>query len=130
MMPIADIQAVYAAIGDEGFRALVDAFYRRAEADPILLPLFPPDLAKRLDRPDRRPVPAASDSRHLTSTLAEETRNATTTGPVLRRGRERAVSRRRAVDTRWGWNRARRGRGPSASPEGRQYGQQCGVGAL
>jgi hemoglobin len=38
-------QIVYAAIGgDETFRRLVDAFYRRVEADPLLRSLFPADL--------------------------------------------------------------------------------------
>lgn len=36
---------VYAqAGGDAAFRRLVDAFYARVEADPVLRPLFPPDL--------------------------------------------------------------------------------------
>jgi hemoglobin len=43
---LAEIKAVYAALGDEGFRKLVDAFYRRVEADDILRAIFPPDLAK------------------------------------------------------------------------------------
>jgi hemoglobin len=30
--------------GDPVFRALVDAFYRRVEADPLLRPIFPVDL--------------------------------------------------------------------------------------
>jgi hemoglobin len=30
--------------GDEPFRRLVDAFYRRVEADPILRPMFPENL--------------------------------------------------------------------------------------
>ena len=46
MIPVADIIAVYPAIGDAGFRALVDAFYRRVEADPLLRTVFPPDLAE------------------------------------------------------------------------------------
>ena len=45
MMSIAAVQAVYPAVGDEGFRALVEAFYRRVEADPVLRPIFPPDLS-------------------------------------------------------------------------------------
>jgi hemoglobin len=45
VLPIAEIQAVYPAIGDAGFRALVDTFYRRVEGDPLLRPIFPPDLA-------------------------------------------------------------------------------------
>jgi hemoglobin len=31
--------------GDETFQRLVDAFYARVERDPLLRPLFPPDLA-------------------------------------------------------------------------------------
>ncbi len=31
--------------GDEPFRRLVDIFYRNVEADPVLRPLFPDDLA-------------------------------------------------------------------------------------
>jgi hemoglobin len=31
--------------GDPTFRTLVEAFYRRVEADPLLRPIFPPDLA-------------------------------------------------------------------------------------
>ena len=38
--------SVYAQVGgDETFRRLVDAFYARVEADPVLRPLFPADLA-------------------------------------------------------------------------------------
>lgn len=37
---------VYDAIGgDTTFRRLVDAFYRRVEADPVLRPLFPEDVS-------------------------------------------------------------------------------------
>src|SRR4051812_28923135 len=50
MMRIEDIQAVYPAIGDDGFRALVEAFYRRVEADPLLRPIFPPDLTNGRER--------------------------------------------------------------------------------
>jgi hemoglobin len=32
--------------GDPTFRALVDAFYRRVEADPVLRPIFPADLER------------------------------------------------------------------------------------
>lgn len=32
---------VYAAIGEDGFRRLVAAFYRRVPADPILGPMYP-----------------------------------------------------------------------------------------
>lgn len=31
--------------GDATFRVLVEAFYHRVEADPLLRPVFPPDLA-------------------------------------------------------------------------------------
>ena len=31
---------VYAAIGEEGFRALVAAFYRRVPTDPVLSPMY------------------------------------------------------------------------------------------
>ncbi len=35
-------QTVYELVGGDGtFRALVDAFYRRVEADPVLAPVFP-----------------------------------------------------------------------------------------
>lgn len=35
-------QTVYELVGgDATFRALVDAFYRRVEADPVLAPIFP-----------------------------------------------------------------------------------------
>lgn len=43
-VPIAEIRSVYPAIGDEAFRRLVDAFYRRVEADPVLRRVFPPNL--------------------------------------------------------------------------------------
>src|SRR5438874_681450 len=38
-------RTVYDALGDATFRALVEAFYRRVEADPVLRPLFPADLS-------------------------------------------------------------------------------------
>src|SRR5262245_10111678 len=44
MMSVTSIQAVYPALGDAGFRALVEAFYRRVEADPPLRAIFPADL--------------------------------------------------------------------------------------
>lgn len=50
MQPLAQIEAVYPAVGDAGFRALVDVFYRRVEADPVLRPIFPPDLANGRER--------------------------------------------------------------------------------
>jgi hemoglobin len=50
MMPIADIQQIYADIGDAGFRALVEAFYRRVEADESLRAIFPPDLTNGRER--------------------------------------------------------------------------------
>ncbi len=40
-----DQQTVYEMVGgDATFKALVDAFYRRIEADPDLRPMFPDDL--------------------------------------------------------------------------------------
>ena len=37
---------IYAAIGEDGFRRLIAAFYRQVPGDPILGPLYPPhDLA-------------------------------------------------------------------------------------
>lgn len=41
-----DYRSLYEqAGGDEPFRRLVDIFYRNVEADPVLRPLFPADLA-------------------------------------------------------------------------------------
>jgi len=48
--PLAQTQRVYEAVGDEGFRALVEAFYRRVEADPVLRPIFPANLAEGRER--------------------------------------------------------------------------------
>jgi hemoglobin len=48
--PLSVIRAVHAGIGDAGFRALVDAFYRRVESDPLLRPIFPPDLTEGKER--------------------------------------------------------------------------------
>jgi hemoglobin len=39
-----DLSIYELAGGDETFRHLVDAFYRRVEADPILRPIFPESL--------------------------------------------------------------------------------------
>jgi hemoglobin len=40
-----DHRTVYELVGgDEPFRRLVDAFYRRVEQDPLLRPMFPEDL--------------------------------------------------------------------------------------
>lgn len=40
-----DAQTVYELVGgDATFQKLVDVFYRRIEADPVLRPLFPDDL--------------------------------------------------------------------------------------
>jgi hemoglobin len=50
MLPINEVRRVYPAIGDKGFRALVEAFYRRVEADPLLRPMFPPDLTAGKER--------------------------------------------------------------------------------
>jgi len=38
--------SLYEALGEGVFRALVDAFYRRVEADPELRRIFPPDLTE------------------------------------------------------------------------------------
>jgi hemoglobin len=35
---------VYELVGEEKFRALVDAFYRGVEQDPVLRPMYPEDL--------------------------------------------------------------------------------------
>lgn len=37
---------LYAALGESTFRGLVDAFYRRVDADPDLRRIFPADLAE------------------------------------------------------------------------------------
>ena len=50
MMPIAETLRVYPGVGDSGLRALVDAFYRRVEADPLLRPIFPADLTQGRER--------------------------------------------------------------------------------
>jgi len=34
---------VYAAIGDDGFRRLIQAFYRQVPQDDIIGPMYPPD---------------------------------------------------------------------------------------
>ncbi len=40
-----DEQSLYERVGGEAtFRRLVDAFYARVEADPLLRPMFPPDM--------------------------------------------------------------------------------------
>lgn len=42
---------IYAAIGEDGFRRLVAAFYRQVPSDPILGPMYPPhDLAGAEER--------------------------------------------------------------------------------
>ena len=50
MMPLAQSHHIYAALGEAPFRALVEAFYRRVEADPVLRPIFPPDLSEGRER--------------------------------------------------------------------------------
>jgi hemoglobin len=50
MLPMAEIRKVYPAVGDAGFRTLVDAFYRSVEADPVLRPMFPLSLAAARER--------------------------------------------------------------------------------
>lgn len=42
-MGIISDQALYEAIGEEGFARLVAAFYRRVPDDDILGPMYPPD---------------------------------------------------------------------------------------
>lgn len=40
-----DQRTIYELVGGEAtFRRLVDAFYARVEADPVLRPMFPPDM--------------------------------------------------------------------------------------
>lgn len=34
---------IYGAIGEDGFRRLIDAFYRQVPGDTILGPMYPPD---------------------------------------------------------------------------------------
>jgi len=41
---------VFAAIGEEGFRRLIAAFYRQVPGDEILGPMYPPDLAGAEER--------------------------------------------------------------------------------
>jgi len=43
-------RTVYEVLGDDGFRALVDAFYQRVEQDPVLRPIFPADLSEGRER--------------------------------------------------------------------------------
>ena len=43
-LPLASIRAVYPALGDAGFRALVEDFYGRVEADEPLRRVFPDNL--------------------------------------------------------------------------------------
>ncbi|MCX6021926.1 MAG: globin [Chloroflexi bacterium] len=38
-------RSIYEALGDATFQALAAAFYRRVAKDPLLLPMFPDDLA-------------------------------------------------------------------------------------
>ena len=38
------MSSVYDEVGEEGFRRLVDAFYAAVAEDPVLRPLYPPDL--------------------------------------------------------------------------------------
>ena len=46
MLPMARPDEIYAMVGDSGFRALVDDFYQRVEADEALRAVFPPDLTE------------------------------------------------------------------------------------
>src|SRR3989442_10529183 len=41
---------VYAAVGDQTFRELAAAFYRRIAEDPLLRPMFPGDLEESRER--------------------------------------------------------------------------------
>jgi hemoglobin len=50
MLPMNEMRKVYPAVGDAGFRTLVEAFYRRVEADPFLRPMFPLSLAEARER--------------------------------------------------------------------------------
>src|SRR5438874_13495632 len=50
MIPLSQGHHVYRELGPEPFRALVDTFYRRVEADPVLRPIFPPDLSEGRER--------------------------------------------------------------------------------
>lgn len=43
-MPVGDISIYELAGGEATFARLVDAFYARVEADPLLRPMFPDDL--------------------------------------------------------------------------------------
>jgi hemoglobin len=38
-----DDQEIYAAIGEDGFRRLIAAFYRQVPGDDLLGPMYPPD---------------------------------------------------------------------------------------
>ena len=42
--------SLYESLGEQAFRDLVEAFYRRIEADPFLRPMFPDDLTEARDR--------------------------------------------------------------------------------
>lgn len=55
VLPLSDFfdpreREVYAMLGEEVFRALVDAFYRRVADDPLLGPMFPKELAEAKER--------------------------------------------------------------------------------
>jgi hemoglobin len=39
-------QTVYGLLGEEPFALLVDVFYRGAESDPLLRPMYPEDLSE------------------------------------------------------------------------------------
>lgn len=41
---------VFAAIGEEGFRRLIAAFYRQVPADDVLGPMYPPDDLEAAER--------------------------------------------------------------------------------
>ena len=48
--PISTEAQAYEALGDDLFRRLVAAFYRRVGADPLLRPMFPADLEASRER--------------------------------------------------------------------------------
>lgn len=43
-------RTLYETLGEQTFRDLVEAFYRRIDADPFLRPMFPDDLSEAIDR--------------------------------------------------------------------------------
>jgi len=43
-------RSLYETLGEQTFRNLVEAFYRRIDADAFLRPMFPDDLSEAIDR--------------------------------------------------------------------------------